>query len=141
MTLNQVSSSSSTPTTFLNPATAGGNNTIPSPGSPSSGAPSAVSTNIPNLFTQKVFDGSIMINIIKNLDLMGDIGVETWNSSYTYPLVDYQTNSYGLGFAWDIPWGGGKLEWRYKHIVFEDAYLPANNYSGDQFFSKIKFLF
>ena len=141
MTVNQVSSSSSAATFFLNPATAGGSTTIPSPGSPSSSSPSIYSTNIPDLFTQQVYEGAIMINIIKDFDLMGDIGVETWESNYTYPLVNYQTNEYGLGFGWDIPWGGGKMEWRYKHIDFADLYVPVNNYSGDQFFSKIKFMF
>jgi hypothetical protein len=128
MTENQVSAAAS-PTTYVFAAT-GGNQ------------PLTVTTGaVPNLFTQQVFDGSIMVNLIKNLDLMGDIGVETWNSNYTYPLVNYQTNAYGLGFAWDIPWGGGKMEWRYKHIDFADVYVPMNNYSGDQFFSKIKFMF
>ena len=141
MTENQVSCGASVPATFLNAATAGGSTTVPSPGAPSSSTPSVYSASIPNLFTQQVFDGAIMVNIIKDLDFLGDIGVETWNSNYTYPLVNYQTNSYGLGFAWDIPWGGGKMEWRYKHIDFADAYVPSNNYSGDQFFSKIKFMF
>jgi hypothetical protein len=140
MTINQVSASSSNAYTYLNPNLAG-SATAASPGSPSSDSPSVFSDNIPNLFTQQVFDGAIMINVVKDLDLMGDIGVETWNSNYTYPLVNYQTNAYGLGFAWDLPWGGGKMEWRYKHIDFADAYVPANDYSGDQFFTKIKFMF
>jgi hypothetical protein len=97
--------------------------------------------NIPNLFQQKVFDYALMVNVVKNLDLSGDIGVETWNSSYTYPLVAYQTNAYGLGLAWDIPWGGGKLEFRYKHIDFTDTYVPNNNYSGNQYYSRMYFLF
>lgn len=141
MTINQVSTTASVPATFLNAATAGGSTTIPSPGSPSSSQPSVVSAAISDVFTQQVFSGAIMVNLIKDLDLMGDIGVETWESNYTYPLVNYQTNEYGLGFGWDIPWGGGKMEWRYKHIDFVDAFVPANNYSGDQFFSKIKFMF
>ncbi len=140
MTDNQVSAASAAATDFLNP-NAAANGTAPSPGSPTSNAPSLAGGSFPNLFTQQVFSGALMVNIIKNLDLMVDRGVETWTSNYTYPQVNYQTNEYGLGLGWDIPWGGGKLEFRYKHIDFADAYVPVNNYSGDQFFSKIKFLF
>jgi hypothetical protein len=142
MTINQVSSASSNPTTYLpNNLPPAASTTQASPGAPNSSTPYYVSATIPNLFTQQVFDGAIMINIIKSLDLLGDIGVETWNSQYTYPLVNYQTNAYGLGLAWDIPWGGGKMEFRYKHIDFVDTDLTANDYSGDQFFTKIKFMF
>lgn len=97
--------------------------------------------NIPDLFQQLVFDGALMVNVAKNVDLMADIGVETWNSKYTYPLIDYRTNVYGLGLAWDIPWGGGKMEFRYKHIDYTDAYVPNNNYSGNQYYSRMWFLF
>ncbi len=104
-------------------------------------APYTLSTSFSNLFEQLVYDGSIMINVVKNVDLMGDIGVETWKSQYTYPQVDYRTNDYGLGLAYDIPWGGAKLEFRYKYLEFHDNYIPANNYSGNQYFCKVKFLF
>ncbi len=97
--------------------------------------------NIPNLFEQQVFDWAVMVNVVKNLDLSGDIGLETWKSAYTYPNVDYQTNAYGLGLAWDIPWCGGKMEFRYKHIDFTDADVPKNDYSGDQYYSRMWFLF
>jgi hypothetical protein len=126
MTDNQVSAASVTNNSYLSGV---------------STSRSLAGGSFPNLFTQQVYDGALMINIIKCLDLLGDIGVETWNSQYTYPLVDYQTNCYGLGLAWDIPWGGGKMEFRYKHIDFADKDLPVNNYSGDQFFTKFKFMF
>jgi hypothetical protein len=103
--------------------------------------PSTFSANIPNLFEQRVYDGDLMVNVFHDVDLMADYGVETWKSDYTYPLVDYRTNAYGLGFAYDIPWCGGKLEFRYKHIDFHDNNLPANNYQGDQYFAKMKFMF
>lgn len=97
--------------------------------------------NIPNLFEQWVFDWALMINVVKNVDLSGDVGMETWKSAYTYPNVDYRTNAYGLGLAWDIPWCGGKMEFRYKHIDFSDAFVPNNDYSGDQYYSRMWFLF
>lgn len=97
--------------------------------------------NIPNLFQQWVFDWAVMVNVVKNVDLSGDIGLETWKSDYTYPNVDYRTNAYGVGLAWDIPWGGGKMEFRYKHIDFNDVYVPNNDYSGDQYYSRMWFLF
>ncbi len=103
--------------------------------------PSTLSANLPNLFEQKVYDGDVMINVLHDIDLMADWGVETWKSDYTYPRVDYRTNAFGLGFAYDIPWCSGKLEFRYKHIDFQDNFVSANNYQGDQYFSRLKFLF
>ncbi|HEV2354766.1 MAG TPA: hypothetical protein VGR89_11010, partial [Puia sp.] len=97
--------------------------------------------NIPNLFEQRVFDWAVMVNVVKNVDLSGDIGLETWKSNYSWPMVDTRTNAYGIGLAWDIPWGGGKMEFRYKHIDYTDTYVPANDYSGDQYFSRMWFLF
>jgi hypothetical protein len=61
--------------------------------------------------------------------------VELWTSHYTWPLVDYRTDSIGAGFAYDMPWGGSKLEFRYKHLTFQDADLPANNYQADQVYT------
>ncbi|HET9869961.1 MAG TPA: hypothetical protein VFR02_05640, partial [bacterium] len=112
----------------------GGGTQADNPNLPLSGA-------IPNLFEQRVFSGALMVQVVKDIDLVGDMGVETWKSDYTYPRVDYQTNEYGLGVAYDIPWCGGKLECRYKHIDFHDVDVPNNDYSGDQFFSKVKFMF
>ncbi len=129
VTDNKVSGVASNATTVL-PTSTTINNITPT-----------ITVNIPNLFEQLVYDGSIMINAVKNVDLMGDIGVETWKSQYTYPQVDYRTNDYGLGLAYDIPWGGAKLEFRYKYLEFHDNYVPGNNYSGNQYFCKVKFLF
>ena len=102
---------------------------------------SSFSANIPNLFEQVVWDADFMINVLSDVDLMADFGEETWKSGYTYPLVDYDTKAFGLGLAYDIPWCGGKWEFRYKRIDFNDKYVAANNYGGDQFFSRLKFLF
>jgi hypothetical protein len=82
-----------------------------------------------------------MVNVVKNVDFSGDVGLETWKSAYTYPQINYQTNSYGAGLAWDVPWCGGKMEFRYKHIDFTDTYVPNNNYSGDQYYGRMWFLF
>jgi len=126
---NQVSGVAGSPSTVLT-------------GNPSNATnPSIVSTNIPNLFQQWVFDYAMMVNLTQGIDVMGDVGLETWQSAYTYPQVNYRTNAYGLGIAYDIPWCGGKMELRYKHIDFHDVYVPNNDYSGDQFFGKIKFMF
>ncbi|HJT25008.1 MAG TPA: hypothetical protein VJ873_10550, partial [bacterium] len=97
--------------------------------------------NIPNLFEQWVFDWALMANVVKNVDLSGDIGLETWKSAYTYPQIDYQTSAYGLGLGWDVPWGGGKMEVRYKHIDFKDTYVPNNDYSGNQYYCRMWFAF
>ena len=102
---------------------------------------SSFSANIPNLFEQVVWDADFMVNVLNDIDLMADFGEETWKSSYTYPLVNYDTKAFGLGLAYDIPWCGGKWEFRYKRIDFRDQYVASNNYSGDQFFSRLKFLF
>ena len=116
---------------------------LPSGSTDANGNPngSTFSANIPNLFEQKVWDAAAMVNVLQNIDLLVDFGQETWKSAYTYPQVDYLTHAFGLGFAYDIPWCSGKLEFRYKHIDFQDNYVSANNYHGDQYFSRIKFLF
>jgi hypothetical protein len=116
---------------------------LPSGSTDANGNPngSTFSANIPNLFQQRVWDAAAMVNVLQNIDLLVDVGQETWKSAYTYPQVDYLTNAFGLGFAYDIPWCSGKLEFRYKHIDFQDNYVSANNYHGDQYFSRIKFLF
>jgi len=98
-------------------------------------------TDISDLFDQKVYDGTLMFQAWKNVDLSVDYGLEIWKSIYTWPLVDYRTDSFGAGFSWDIPWGGAKWEIRYKHLIFQDAYVPANSYRGDQIFSQIYFVF
>ncbi|MGH7739780.1 MAG: hypothetical protein ACREL1_06500 [bacterium] len=117
------------------------NGTLPAGASLADNPNLPLSGAISNLFEQKVFSGALMVTLAKDVDVMADMGVETWKSDYTYPKVNYRTNEYGLGFAYDIPWCGGKMEWRYKHIDFHDEFVPGNNYSGDQIFSKIKFMF
>jgi hypothetical protein len=118
-------------------------NTAPLPGGadPASNTQIPLSGAIPNLFEQRVFSGALMVSLMDDVDVMADIGLETWKSAYTYPQVDYRTNEFGLGVAYDIPWCGGKMEMRYKHIDFHDGFVPGNDYSGDQFFTKIKFMF
>jgi hypothetical protein len=99
---------------------------------PDPNRPGQTLAHIPNLFEQTVYDGALMYQVFKNVNLMADYGLEFWKSSYTYPLVDFRTDSLGGGLAYDMPWGGSKLEARYKHLVFQDAYVPANNYQADQ---------
>lgn len=98
-------------------------------------------TSIPNLFEQKVFDISGMYQLFPNVNLMADYGWETWNSAYTYPLINYRTDAPGVGLAYDIPWGGGRFELRYKDVTFKDLDVPANNYHTGQWYSELFFLF
>ncbi len=93
------------------------------------------------LFDQTVFDFAGMVQIFRNVNLLGDYGLELWNSMYTYPYISYRTDSIGAGFAYDIPWGGAKWEFRYKHFVFSDKYVPLNDYQADQLYSTVRFLF
>ena len=93
------------------------------------------------LFDQTVFDFAGMFQIFRNVNLLGDYGLELWNSMYTYPYINYRTDSIGAGLAYDIPWGGAKLEFRDKHLVFSDKYVPLNDYQADQVFSTLRFLF
>ncbi|HVM33079.1 MAG TPA: hypothetical protein VMU88_08095 [bacterium] len=120
---------------------ANSNGTLPAGADPAHNTELPLSGAIPNLFEQRVFSGALMVNLVADIDLLGDIGVETWHSAYTYPKVDYTTNEFGLGVAYDIPWCGGKMECRYKHIDFHDKFVANNDYSGDQFFTKLKFMF
>ncbi len=103
--------------------------------------PSTFSTTIPNLFEQRVYDFTGMYQIFRHVDIMGEYGWETWNSSYTYPLVDYLTTVVGCGMSYDIPWGSGKFELRYKDVTFHDTYVPANSYHTGQWISELYFLF
>ena len=98
-------------------------------------------TDISNMFDQTVYDGALMFQVWKNVNLSVDYGWEVWKSAYTYPLIDYRTDSLGLGLSWDLPWGGSKWVTRYKHLTFTDTYVTNNNYVGDQFFSEFFFLF
>ena len=98
-------------------------------------------TDIPSLFDQTVYDGTLMIQALKNLNLSGELGMEYWKCDYTYPLIDYRTDSIGAGLSWDIPWGGAKWICRYKHLIFHSANVAANSYEGDQVFSQLYFVF
>jgi hypothetical protein len=110
--------------------------------------PAAATSNMPltvssgtQLFDQTVFDFTGMVQVVRNVNVLGDLGMEFWKSNYTWPPINYRTDSIGGGFAYDIPWGGAKWEFRYKHLVFSDQYVPLNNYQADQFFSTVRFLF
>jgi hypothetical protein len=98
-------------------------------------------TSIPNLFDQQVYDISGMYQVIRHVNLMADYGLELWRSSYTYPQVDYRTDALGCGFSYDIPWGSGRFELRYKDVTFKDVYVPQNNYHTGQWISELYFLF
>jgi hypothetical protein len=98
-------------------------------------------TDIANLFEQQVIDFGAMYQVVRNINVMGEIGWETWKCAYTYPQVDYRTDVIGGGFAYDIPWGSGKFELRYKDVTFKDAYVPANNYHTGQWLSEFYLLF
>jgi hypothetical protein len=79
---------------------------------PDPNRPGQTLAHIPSLFDQTVYEGALFYQIL--------------------PLVDYRTDSVGAGLAYDMPWGGSKLEFRYKHLVFQDTYVPLNNYQADQ---------
>jgi hypothetical protein len=108
---------------------------------PDPNRPGKTLADIPNLFEQKVYDAAVMLQVHQNVNLMCDYGCETWKCEYTYPAIDYRTRSLGGGLAYDLPWGGGKFELRYKHLTFNNAQVAANNYRGDQMFSTLMLLF
>ena len=108
---------------------------------PDPNRPGQTLANIPNLFTQRVYDSALMYQVMKNVDLMVHYAFEKWTSFYTWPKVDRRTEAPGLGFAWDIPWGGAKLEARYNRVLYRDAYVSANNYRADQAYLYVQFKF
>jgi hypothetical protein len=55
--------------------------------------------------------------------------------------VDSKTSNYGFGMAYDVPWGGGKVEARYENVKFRSKTVPANDYDGDQVYAYLKVLF
>jgi hypothetical protein len=108
---------------------------------PDPNRPGQTLQHIPNLFDQRVYDASLMVNFFRNVNGMADYAFEKWTSSYTYPRLDRRTFSQGLGLAYDLPWGGSKFELRYKHLKFRDAYVLANNYNADQAYALFNFKF
>jgi hypothetical protein len=108
---------------------------------PDPNRPGQTLANIPDMFSQTAYDAALMCGVVKNLNFLADYGLEFWTSNYTYPLVDYRTDALGAGLAYDLPWGGGKLEFRYKHIIFQDTYLPANSYTANQYYTYFLFEF
>jgi hypothetical protein len=116
-------------------------NTVSGTAEPGFVLPTGVPRDIPDLFTQQVLDATVMVQVAKNVNLMGNFGMEDWASDWTWPLIEYHTRAFGGGLAWDLPWGGGKFEVRYKHLTFEDVHLPAKSYQGDQIFSQLQLAF
>jgi hypothetical protein len=108
---------------------------------PDPNRPGQTLANIPDMFSQTAYDAALMCGVMKNLNFLADYGLELWTSNYTYPLVDYRTDALGAGFAYDLPWGGGKLEFRYKHVAFQDVDLPKNSYTANQYYSYFLFEF
>jgi hypothetical protein len=47
----------------------------------------------------------------------------------------------GAGLAYDLPWGGGKFELRYKHFNNRDYAVAANCFQADQVYSYFLFQF
>jgi len=108
---------------------------------PDPNRPGATLANIPNLFNQTVYDIAGLYQVAKNLNVLADYGLEFWTSNYTYPVVNWRTDSYGLGLAYDLPWGGGKFELRYKHLNYQDYSVVLNDYQADQVYSYFLFQF
>jgi hypothetical protein len=103
--------------------------------------PGQTLAKIPNLFSQRVWDASLMVNTLKYVNVMGDYALEKWICQYTYPQIDSTTTSIGAGLAYDFPWGGGKFELRFKHLTFKDVYVSANNYQANQTYATFLFKF
>ena len=108
---------------------------------PDPNRPGATLANIPDLFDQTAYDAAFLYQVAKNLNLLADYGLEIWKSNYTYPLLDWRTDSLGAGLAYDLPWGGGKFELRYKHLNYQDYSVAINDYQADQVYSYFLFQF
>ena len=123
---NQISGTTTTPS-LMN---------IPDPN-----RPGQTLANIPDMFSQTVWDWAVLYQLAKHLNLLGDYGLELWNSDYTYPIVNSRTDCLGAGIAYDLPWGTGKLELRYKHLNYQDFTVTANSYQANQIYSYFLFQF
>lgn len=108
---------------------------------PDPNRPGQTLANIPDIFNQTVYDISGLYQVAKSLNLLADYGLEFWTSNYTYPVVNWRTDSYGLGLAYDLPWGGGKFEVRYKHLNYQDYSVVLNSYQADQGYCYFLFQF
>jgi hypothetical protein len=108
---------------------------------PDPNRPGQTLANIPDMFNQQVYDASALYQVAKNLNLLADYGWEIWTSNYTYPAVDFRTDAIGVGLAYDLPWGGGKFEIRYKHLNYQDYSVVANSYQANQIYSYLLFQF
>ena len=103
--------------------------------------PGQTLARISDLFTQRVWDAALMVNMVKYVNVMGDYGIERWMSQYTYPQLDRTTQAIGAGLAYDFPWGGGKCEIRFKHLTYKDVYVTANNFQANQTYATLIFKF
>ncbi len=108
---------------------------------PDPNRPGKTLANIPDMFNQTVYDCAVLYQVAKNLNLLADYGLEFWTSNYTYPIVNWRTDSIGAGLAYDLPWGGGKFELRYKHLNYQDFSVVANDYQANQIYSYFLFQF
>jgi hypothetical protein len=108
---------------------------------PDPNRPGQTLANIPDMFNQQVYDCAALCQVAKNLNVMADYGWETWTSNYTYPIVNFRTDAVGAGFAYDLPWGGGKFEFRFKHLNYQDFSVVANSYQANQIYSYLLFQF
>ncbi|HVZ81486.1 MAG TPA: hypothetical protein VHE12_11925 [bacterium] len=108
---------------------------------PDPNRPGQTLATIPNMFDQMAFDGAILYQAAKNLNLLADYGWETWTSQYSYPPVNWRVDALGAGLAYDLPWGGGKFELRYKHLNNRDYAVAANCFQADQVYSYFLFQF
>ena len=102
----------------------------------------ATQADIPNLFHQSVEDLTLMAGrLLPYTDFLAHWANEDWQTDWSVPRVKYHTLETGLGLDYNIPWGSGKLGFRYNHVVFTSQYVPANNYVAEQVYVLASFRF
>ncbi|MCX8094222.1 MAG: hypothetical protein N3E50_08680, partial [Candidatus Goldbacteria bacterium] len=93
------------------------------------------------LLSQNLMSFCLIYNILKKINLIGYIGIERWASESVIPKpIDYLDNAYGIGIDYDLS-ARAFLYLRLKNFYHNDAYVPANNFSGWRVWLELKSFF
>jgi len=97
---------------------------------------------IHDLFTRTILDVAVFrALVLPRTHAMAHVAFENWDSQWSIPKVDWRRKVWGVGMAYEIPWGGSMADLRVNRFTFRSASVPANDYDGFQVLALARFLF